>query len=193
MQPTVLVSWSGGIDSTSCLWQLLRDGCSVLAHHVVLKTPEGRWEAESKAIKAQREWFARHGYSFIYHETGFDYGTIRKFTRDINITAFTAGFVLIGYPTVSKAVISSSADDERRLGTDPAIQARRRQLTELMAGRQLGWLSPSIRKPKTQVMAEMPPDLLSLCWYCRRPREGKPCGQCRTCREVAAGREAMNQ
>jgi len=210
VKPTVLVSWSGGIDSTSCLWQLLRDGEKVLAHHVVLKTPEKRWRMESKAIAAQREWFRKQGYGFVYHETGYDYGTVRRFTRDINITAFIAGHILIGYPGVMQAVVSSSADDERRLGRNPGTQSRRRMLTELMAGcwtakerdgqtvlvptkRRLEWLTPNIAKPKAQVMAEMPPDLLALCWYCRRPQGTRPCGKCRTCREVESARRRMSR
>jgi hypothetical protein len=213
MRPTVLVSWSGGIDSTSCLWQLLRDGKDVLAHHVVLKSPEGRWEAEGQAIEAQREWFRAQGYTFVYHQTGYDYGTVLRYTRDINITAFaagqviaeadrdagsegmtegfSAGHVLIGYPSVTQAVVSASADDHRRQQTGPDIQGKRKQLTELVAGRSLEWLTPNILKPKAEVMREMPADLLSLCWYCRRPtKKGgvlTRCEKCRTCKEVMEG------
>ena len=200
MQPTVLVSWSGGIDSTSCLWQLLRDGVCVLAHHVELRSPDGRWRAEGPAVEAQRAWFAAHGMPIEYFKrTGFDYGDVAKYTRDINITAFTAGFILSGYPSVTAAVISSSADDARRQESDAGIQARRKQLTEIMAGRSLEWLTPNLHKSKREVMAEMPPDLLALCWYCRKPlvEQGKcksrfvRCGHCRTCREVIAAESAL--
>lgn len=196
MVPTVCVSWSGGIDSTSCLWQLLRDGVCVLAHHVELRTPEGRWQAEREAVDAQREWFRAHGYGdqIVWKETGFAYGNVAKFTRDINITAFMAGFILSGYPSVTAAVISSSADDVRRQ-RDPVIQSRRKQLTEIMAGRSFEWLVPNEHKTKAEVMAEMPPDLLALCWYCRRPRREngrwQRCGVCRTCREVIAAESML--
>ena len=199
MQPTVLVSWSGGIDSTSCLWQLLRDGVCVLAHHVELRSPDGRWQAEGPAVEAQRAWFAAHGMPIEYFKTtGFDYGNVAKYVRDINITAFAAGFILAGYPSVSQVVISSSADDAKQRDFE-VFQATRRQFTELMAGREFEWLWPNINKTKQQTMAEMPPDLLALCWYCRRPlvEQGKGtnrfvrCGHCRTCREVIAAESAL--
>ena len=193
MPPTVLLSWSGGIDSTSCLWQLLRDGKEVLAHHVRLKNREGREPYEKQAVDAIFEWLRARKLSggLTYHETGFDYGTVKRIVRDITIMGAVSGFVAAGYPSIKTMVIAGSATDDRRRSIGVARE-RRRVLAETMAGRSFEWIQPNKSKTKAQVMAEMPPDLLALCWYCRKPRDGKPCGQCHTCREVTAGRRALH-
>lgn len=165
----------------------MKAGEHVLIHHVYMVNTEGRAEYELRAVQNILAWLREHGLdNFTYHQTAFDYGTVRQIARDINVIAFVAGIVLAQHSHTHKAVICSSADDLRRQAPMPWTQELRRWLTERMCGRELEWLMPNAKKTKAEVIGEMPPDLYALCWHCRVPKDGKPCGGCETCREVAA-------
>ena len=45
---------------------------------------------------------------------------------------------------------------------------------------------PQLRMTKGEIIGGLPAELLSLCWYCRRPKHGKPCHECHTCKQVDA-------
>ena len=184
-KPTIILSWSGGIDSTSCLYQLVTAGEKVLAHHIVLKHGGNtRWIQERRAVMELQSWFWARRLEFDFVETQFDYGDLPDVARDILVTGFVAGVIAQQYGSIQRAVICSSLDDvQRQEGTN--IQVLRMALTEGLALRKLEWIVPNAEKSKIQVMNELPHSLLKECWYCRRPdSRGRPCGQCPTCEVV---------
>ena len=58
-----------------------------------------------------------------------------------------------------------------------------------MTRRPIKPLQPFYRYAKLEVMADMPPELFEMCWWCRNPADGVACGRCKQCRNVATFRE----
>lgn len=174
---TVLHAISGGIDSTSVLYQLMEAKERPLCYHIKLAGP--RLKAESAAMTAILKWFAdRYGYMVPCHFTSAQQHTG---VYDIELAALVAGGLLRTHRNVTKTTVSTSLDDTL-LPHWPKRNANRTQITEALAGRPLTWLRPNIDVRRADVIQTMPADLLALCSYCRRPRpDGGPCGKCNTC------------
>src|SRR5690606_37309471 len=88
-----------------------------------------------------------------------------------------------------KHVIIGSHEESRRTAGDRTFN-RIWQIANLMAERPLTMLEPMKRYNRTQILADMPPDLIALCWWCRTPKDGQPCHECSTCKAVDPALEA---
>ncbi|HSH84344.1 MAG TPA: hypothetical protein VK979_04205, partial [Guyparkeria sp.] len=63
------------------------------------------------------------------------------------------------------------------------------EMFELMVRREITPVQPFYKYAKAEVLQDMPPELFEMCWWCRSPKAGKPCGRCKQCRNVnASGR-----
>ena len=99
-----------------------------------------------------------------------------------------------GPAACTAAIYAARADLEVALGfsasdrpaQDPTLDwfAKGLQIAGLVAGRDIGWLWPLAEITKPQIIAALPDELLALTWSCRRPRRGRPCGRCLTCRRL---------
>jgi len=183
----VLVNLSGGIDSTYVAWQLLKRGHKVVLHHCIYKTKQNRWPRECEAVEAILNWFRANDLTnFSYEETTFDFGTISaKGTYDITTIGYMSGIVLHDerHADCKHVVISANRDD----GTDGSPRSRAREtLMKMASGRKapINLVWPIKHMSKADVVKATPEDLLALCWYCRTPKNGKPCGECHTCKKV---------
>ena len=174
---TVLHGLSGGIDSTSVLWQLWKAGIPVLLHHLQFRGAT-RCSAEAEAVARILTWFEDRGQTFelVEHECRLPHGL-----SDIEVTGLVVGGILRENPKIRTTTVSTSATDQKQ-ATWAERHSRRVQITEIIAGRPIEWLRPNWDKLRRDVIKEMPADLLSLCSFCRRPRAGQPCGSCKTCR-----------
>jgi 7-cyano-7-deazaguanine synthase in queuosine biosynthesis len=189
IKPTHFISLSGGIDSTHCMYKLLKEGVHVLSHHIHLKNREGRVTYESRAVKAILEWFLeKRLYNFIHTETTFDYGKNLYIIRDTRIIACSNGVILADpkYKAVKTIIICASKTDAGTRLEEILNPGTRKIITEIVSGREFDWVFPNKDLTKHEVMAELPPDLLELCWYCRKPRNGQVCNKCHTCKIVNA-------
>lgn len=182
---TVLLTLSGGIDSTYALWRLLSDGHKVVVLHVDLRNWEGRALRERGAVRQVLEWLTDHGLTeWEYVEVCHDYGTLMNTVRDIELIRFHAGVTLRQrrYRGIDTVVASGILEDPDLPDEDVA---RIRQILEATAARPVRLWRPIRRMPKAQIIADMPEGLLRAAWYCRRPRGRVTCGRCRTCGHVA--------
>jgi hypothetical protein len=193
MQPTVLISLSGGMDSAFVLWQQLHNHpeITVLVHHVNLRHPaEDRLIYEKQAVANILRWLRKNGYTnFIYHESNFEYGTLpRIMVKDIQIVAFFQAIILRtaqwdSIDTVKFCWHHGEVHDEEILrGT------RIRKLFDALEVKQSIKFEFPIKDLNRKQMARlMPPDLLDMVSCCRKPhlRNG-PCGSCKTCKELKA-------
>ena len=184
----VLVNLSGGIDSAYCMQLMLEQGHNVLAHHIRLKNWEGRQQLEYKATQDIIKHFRKEGYAkqIKYHETGFDYGTLRYIAYDIHIWTFFTGIILTN-PSLKKSIegVVISSHQDSPFMRDTERDSRRRELIKsMLSGWEPKWLYPIGHLLKKDVVRACPKDLLDLCWWCRRPYRNKPCGRCHTCRQV---------
>ena len=86
-------------------------------------------------------------------------------------------------------VIINSHRESRTTFGDPEFDSFWKA-AEILAGRPLSWLEPMKAYDRTEILGDMPPDLIRLCWWCRDPDDGKPCHICSTCKAVDPALEA---
>jgi 7-cyano-7-deazaguanine synthase in queuosine biosynthesis len=184
---TLLLNLSGGVDSTFAAWRLLSDGWRLLLHHCEIQNREGRKDVERQAVTDVVRWLRDHNLrAFSLVTSGYDHGTIGRLPFDVEVIGFLTGVILRdpGRRRIRTVVVSANAGDVSVTHPTSPRVVRRREVAETMAGRPLNWWVPYGTVTKRQMIDAMPPDLFALCWWCRRPRDGKRCGRCRPCRDV---------
>jgi len=194
---TVLLGFSGGLDSTYVLWHLLKNTeYKVHAHYIEMQyTNDGiesdiiapwRWEAESRSVEKINKYFHKNGYRPYQFTRGIYCAPIP--TIDIEIILFMLAQVamsLIGDIYIATGRVQE--DDERWNdlgGHYPGAIARRimnisiRNNLKVMPlfkeNRVLPNVNPKTFCPaqnmnKSQIIKLIPKDLASLTWSCRAP------------------------
>lgn len=180
-----LLNISGGVDSVYVAWDHLRNRRGrLLLHHCEFRTKSRRWEAEAKALNEVLAWFDANGLTdYEIARTGFDYGTLDTIW-DIEVIGFLTGVILRKRPEINTVLLTATADD-MELKNISRRQKRRADIIELVANRPVRLIQPVSHVRKAAMIAELPADLYALTWSCRKPKDGKPCGKCYTCRTIA--------
>lgn len=196
----VYMNLSGGVDSTYYLWRFLRENpeSKVLVHHCLLN--ESRKEVEKKATDNVIEWLRANGYNnFSYAESKFTRKGIVGSIMDVDIIGFMSGLVLKNrtkYPDIKTVLLCYCHEEtpiirkhlEQGIGLkkmDTKNRTRRFiDVIELMSRRKFNFIIPYIKKTKQEMIAEMPKELFEMTWYCRAPKDGKPCMKCFNCKRV---------
>lgn len=194
-----LLLFSGGVDSTYCAWDYLRNNPdkTLLIYHIDQINWEGRAELEGKAVDKALEYFKANGLTnFEFHRSLFDYGTVKILAYDIILTAFFGGCLLRSkkYKDV-KYILGTSPKhafpNGQRDKSSVDRTNRKEEILNFAAHREKNyyqWKYVIKDKTKQEMLNEMPKELVDNIWYCRRPVEGKPCGECITCLQVAGKR-----
>lgn len=158
---------------------------------------------EKQATDAILAYFRKQGWTnFDYVETEFSRKGLSSLLYDIEVVFCMGGLAmkkfrkvhtvimsrcreeLVGNAALSRhfknkgATLNDFHDSKNRVSV--AIQA-----IQLLSYRKVKVISPYQDKPKAEMIAEMPKELFELTWYCRKPKEGKPCGRCFNCRRVS--------
>lgn len=193
MKMDTLLNFSGGIDSTACLYQYVTTNPDkkLLVHHIELKNSDNRWEKESEAVSNILKWFADNGYqdNIVYIRSGFDYGDIKRTLLDGSTVSLMTALILRDpkYKDLVYKIIPTPKDEYIRLGAH-GLASRRNQYKNVMAlytMKTLVDIEPLKNMMKKEIMGSIPEDLLKLTWYCRHPQEdGSTCGICHTCIQV---------
>lgn len=194
--PTALLMLSGGIDSVAALHKhLIETDEPIRTHHVKLLNWEGRARFEALAVKKALAWARRNGHAnrIIHSESTTDYGTLRYIVADHHTWGHWAAIVLANPRSagITRIIRTMHIDDSIRDGAvQPDKQGRIREAwekpIELIAKRGIEFVWPLREMTKAQVIQSLPRELLEVCWYCRRPKRGRPCNECRTCQQVNA-------
>jgi 7-cyano-7-deazaguanine synthase in queuosine biosynthesis len=187
--------FSGGLDSTAMLVQLLAESAQPLrVHHVHMENAEGRAGAERGAAEAIVAWCRARYRPFRYSESGLDFRGLDAIPIDYLAIAFVACQVAIDTPGCNRVAIGALARDT---DIENRSARQRRVFDEMYAcyrARKLGepaveWLYPVYGKTKQELAEGLPPELLALTWSCRRPlaepsasgSRYRPCGACKAC------------
>jgi 7-cyano-7-deazaguanine synthase in queuosine biosynthesis len=196
----VYINLSGGVDSTYYLWRFLRENpdSKVLVHHCLLN--EARKEVEKTATDKIINYLRTQGIeNFTYTESRFTRKGIHGNLMDIDIIGFMSSLVLknkIKYPDIKTIILpycyeetpiirKHFADNISLKNMDTKNRTKRFiDVIELMSRRKYNFIIPYIKKTKQEMIAEMPKELFELTWYCRAPKEGKPCMKCFNCKRV---------
>lgn len=189
---------SGGLDSAYLAYRLLSAGHPLLIHHCAYRTHQNRWPHEETAYRAILEWLSDHGltdWTLIRSEFA-PCRSIPYWFLDYEYLFWIAGAHLrLHGKQRSRAdiqhVIVASHQESRRTFGDPTFD-RIWATLERTAERPIKPLEPMKRYNRTQILADMPPDLMRLCWWCRTPKDGQPCHACSTCKAVDVALSALN-
>ncbi|HUQ76639.1 MAG TPA: hypothetical protein VM183_18105 [Burkholderiales bacterium] len=192
---TTLVMFSGGLDSTAMLVQLLEQSDEELrVHHIRMVNKEGRDGAEQRAVEAIVAWCREHYRTFRYSESGLDFRALDAIPIDYLSIAFVACQVAIDTPRCNRIAVASLSRD-----TDIENRSARQRrvfdtLYECYRARKLGepevrWVYPVYQATKAELAASLPGELVALTWSCRRPvrmegqtgQQWRPCGACKAC------------
>lgn len=180
---------SGGLDSAYLAWRLLSLGHPLLLHHCTYKTHQHRWPHEETAYRAVLDWLIDHGLTdWELITTEFSPGgSIPYWFLDYEYLWWIAGCQLRNHPKNQarqdiRHIVIGSHQESANLGSRVLNDAHR--VLEIAAKRRITQLHPMRRYNRTQILGDMPRDLLALCWWCRTPHDGRPCHRCNTCQAV---------
>lgn len=193
------INFSGGFDSTYYLWRFLKENPKerILVHHCLLF--EARRAVEKSAVDNILRYFRTHGMNnFEYVETQFSRMGIKGTIYDIEPLYFLAGLLIRTRNSIKTVFIPICREELdgtfkiHLLSGKPWGEykdARGRFYKSMLycktaAERELEFKTPYYELTKRQMIKEMPPELVRMVWYCRRPRNGKPCRVCFNCRRV---------
>lgn len=182
-----LVMYSGGLDSFAVLYALLSaTNLSVHAHHVEIVNFEGRAQAETEAIAAQRAWLAEHCRPFEYSTSRHEFRADRTSGTDTQVTMFTAGRVYNWLEGRLWTIWTGHIRPPEWEMTEGAALLHSMFINRAMRPY---WVRPLKRLDKPQILGSVPPETVEMLWSCRTPVNTgslvQPCGSCRTCLERA--------
>lgn len=186
---------SGGIDSSFCLWQRAVAGLETRTHHVYLNDHEGRLDVEARACRQVLEYIKGIGGRVHHTESHVDFGRM-WIPKNHHLWAYWAG-VILASPSgkqIDEVVIPRHFDGVRGGPDGPVAKNIDRCFLghiELLARRRPRLVYPMVHMTKADVIRAMPRELLELCWWCRRPQNGKPCHKCATCKLVDPALEGL--
>lgn len=180
-----LINFTGGLDSTYALWNYLKNNPNewFLVHHCNLKNHQKRDVEEIKAVKNILNELKRMGYNnFDYVETTFDYGTTNTMIHDIEVIGFlTAVLLRDNRRRIGAVSITASADDFTQKSYPLRAETRFRIINTTTRGVEPNYDYPIKHLTRKDMIETLPPNLLKLIWYCRKPKASQRCGKCSTC------------
>jgi 7-cyano-7-deazaguanine synthase in queuosine biosynthesis len=188
MSSPVLINYSGGVDSVYAAYTALRKGEKVYIHHCVLKSKTSRHDQEKRAVTRTLDYFKSHNLkNFKYIESGFDYGNLGYMIYDVELMGFITGTILRNpaHKEIKRVVVSVNSEDPTGKDINTPRRVSANALAEQVAGRKIKWEYPFIHMTKAEVMHDMPPKLLGMTWFCRRPQKNNtPCKSCASCKST---------
>ncbi len=199
----ILLMFSGGLDSTGALWNLLQDPKNKLhLHHLHLVNPTKRSGAETLAIKNILTYlyktYSNIKYSESYHEYSY-YSYLTKLVgtnkvmlnqhiiSDSDMYNFIAGTICWCLPHIKQVAIGRTKSDENPEVIDRATRGNK--LLELFAPN-VEKIYPIGHLSKKEIYNSLPQELRDMTWSCRTPicideNTFNECKKCKTCLELS--------
>lgn len=183
--PDTLMMFSGGLDSTFCLWQRVQQGQLTHVHHVHYQSTKNRREVEARAVDEVLHWMRSHGGRGLidYTESWVDLGWLWT-PYNFFLWSYWVGAILASPSGFRyRALIRpATADDHGVRQADDAYLT----MMQLMAGRTINLEHPILHMTKRDIVAAIPEPLLEMVWWCSQPYNGRPCHVCDSCKLMDA-------
>jgi 7-cyano-7-deazaguanine synthase in queuosine biosynthesis len=188
---TELLMFSGGLDSTYILNDLMKKNEKVWVHHITLiNTVEERWVEEREAAREIVKWLWNKYRKFPYTESEWSFPFSKFYCWDMDIVTFVAAQIIPNIYAGQKIKLTTGRvmdDDESQSSIKQVERTQKmwetaKERFDYMAYNEIN--RPIKNKYKKELIPELPKDLLDLVWYCRRPVEGRPCGACKSCKDM---------
>lgn len=187
---TTLLHLSGGQDSTYTAYHWLKDHPdeTLLIHHVLLSHRfEDRLKEEKVAVTNILNYFKQNKLTnFIYEESSFGYGTLPRISiKDIQVVSVFSGIILRtpAFKNINTLLLSWHKGEIDDVEINRGFRVRN-MLTALDCVGKIKLEFPLMNLTREDMANNMPIELLKLCACCRRPRNGKHYGTCKTCKEL---------
>jgi 7-cyano-7-deazaguanine synthase in queuosine biosynthesis len=199
--------YSGGIDSTGVLHQLLTDemykNIKLIVHHIHIVNRENRARAEAQAVSSILKYYKDNKdnlfSSFLYTEsifntTGFAPLGSNRFPFDMDVCAFYAGNICAAREDINYVAMGRTKTDLE--GTDQSFSLRMDRAQKIFKSvlslekrdSLPEYIFPMVSYSKKQIWNLLPKQVRGNTWWCRRPvyLEDRtiPCGKCETCQTV---------
>jgi hypothetical protein len=185
---------SGGLDSTYLAWRLLRDGYRLLVWHCSFMTHQNRWPYEDAAYSNVTTWLRHNGLTEFDELPQGIYsagGAIKGWRLDYTFLWPEAGFHLRNQDHRRRAIKERQdiryiviPDHAESLSVEtPPLRLAYETMCK-NAGRRVNRLHPMSQYNRTQILGDMPTELIEMSWWCRKPKDGEPCHRCNTCKVV---------
>lgn len=181
----IILNWSGGIDSTAALFDLLNSQSHyVYIHHNVLKNWCGRGEHERYACRAILDHIKACGYeNFQYIETTYEQPDFLQGVLDCYLHLGYISGVLCSQYKVERIMHPINQWDFDKSGDDLIRRAEDSiKICRLVAQNEsIDYITPYAGLSKLDVYQKIPIEVRSLVWCCRTPVDGHRCGVCHAC------------
>jgi 7-cyano-7-deazaguanine synthase in queuosine biosynthesis len=180
-----LLMLSGGIDSAYCLHKHFEEGDTpIRLHHVHLYDWEGRASMERQAVNRILYHFRKKKSLIHYTESTVNFGTLGFIPYNYHLWAYWAGAIFASDRNITQLVIPRHSDAfENEAGAEGSNRAYITTINN-MSGREPELLFPMVHLTKAEVIEDCPSEILRAAWYCRRPKGGRTCNKCKTCKQV---------
>lgn len=195
----ILLMFSGGLDSTGALWNLLQDSKHrIHLHHLHLFNQERRAKAENIAVKNILSYLSKKYNTIKYSESYHQYPsylhidnntkvTYQNFMFDSDIYNFIAATICFCLPDIKKVAIGRTKSDHNSDVIERAVRGNK--LLEIFAPN-IEKIYPVEHLTKCEIYNILPKELRDMTWSCRTPvyniKENifKECKKCKTCLEL---------
>lgn len=176
---------SGGLDSAYLAWRLLSMGHPLLLHHATYRTTQNRWPEEETAYRAVLDWLTAEGltdWELLTTEVDL-HGTPGYWLLDYEYLFWITGVHLRNRKRhdIKHVVVPSHRESRNTRGR---LFLRMVETMRRTAERPITHIEPMKRYDRPAILGDMPEELIRLCWWCRTPKDGKPCHECNTCKVV---------
>ena len=194
----VVVLWSGGVDSTAALYDVLKNHRDIVfAHHIHFKNRERRWEAEKDAVDKMLPWLRKNVRDFEYSESTLEMDL--KFIGWDIMTSMYIGGIVVRDKKCTRLVLATNGDDYKQTSwrtTLSQLLAVITNLTHPIEHQSFPYMWQIASKiSKKDLWNSLPEFLKENIWSCRKPnlngkKDGKwiECGICITCEKLNAVR-----
>ncbi|MEQ6168534.1 7-cyano-7-deazaguanine synthase [Ekhidna sp. MALMAid0563] len=199
---TILCMFSGGIDSTGVLHQLLTnekfEEHPIILHHIHIHNRENRARAELQAVKeilayyktnVQKEFVVTES---VFNTMGFAGLKAKRFPYDMDVCAFYGANLAVAKKEIRHVAWGRTKTDVNSGGNFEARMKRMQDVFNsvwvLEKEQPPSFIFPIIDYDKKQIWFSLPEPVRKMVWWCRTPvYEGniaRPCGSCGTCLQV---------
>jgi 7-cyano-7-deazaguanine synthase in queuosine biosynthesis len=183
---TILVMYSGGLDSLGMTYKLLTDpeyeDYVLHIHHIHIRNIENRDRAEAITVELALKELERLGFSFIYSESQISSQPYNgDFMYDTDSINFFAGYICSTNPNIVNVAMGMNANDSNH-----ALEERRKRANAILtAFTRVEKIYPVLNMSKREIYDSLPDTLKTMFWSCRAPvyteKNIAPCGRCDTC------------
>ena len=182
----ILAMLSGGLDSVTMVYLLLKQGHKLHIHHVEIENEEHRALAETVAVNNVLEYFKQNNLTnFTFTTSKITCPTINgNFLYDATVTNLFAGFICSNEKKIKSVAIGATKEDSQFSNTTRFSQGR--QILEMFTTAEK--IYPIKEFTKRELYDMLPDELKNLFWSCRTPKYENnyaiKCDRCFTCGQM---------